>query len=903
MPTSPPNDTPRPQDPLPDALREPELASGASDEQLLDALRPETRAGRVVLAFRRVTDRLVPTRLRGDSIDARRRARFVVITTFLVVPFWFVLLQQLLANGLVTHALVAGAFGVGVLACPLVLRLTRSHVVAGSMLVLLTTSGVFTQAFADAGLEDPILYWVAVLPLVGALLGGVRLALVSALTNLLGVGALFALGAGGYVFPHLTPAPQLHLAALLSLGSVTLFALIWGWVYEGITLRESRRTNLHLGRLRTALTDSEARYRDLFDRVPVGIYRSAPTGEILMANRALLRMLGYDSLDELTTETGQSVYADRDERARFVAAMEAETPAPILTTWRRKDGQPLAVREHARPVYGDEGPDGPVRYYEGVAEDTTEQQKTQAAMRRSEERFRALVQHASDLTVVLDRTGRVAYVSPATERLLGVPPEDLTGRSPLAWIHPEDRRRLAVLARRVQRRPGPFAPVEFRVLHEGGLYHYVEAAGSNLLENPHVRGLVLNMRDVTERKRAEAVLIKNKEQAEEVARLKSTFLANMSHEIRTPLTGILGFTSVLAEEVTDPQHQEFVALIDKSGQRLMDTLNSVLELARLEAGRVDLAAEPVVVAEAAREAVATLAGLARDKGLTLEARIQAPTARARIDRTALDRVLTNLVGNAIKFTDEGGVAVEVEADAHRVCLVVRDSGVGMDAEFLPRLFNEFEQESTGIARSHEGSGLGLSITRGLVERMNGTIEVESEKGRGTTFTVTFTRVGGVAPAERTAAPAPSYAPSRRVLVVDDNPNTRLLMERMLRAEFGVLAVGTAGEAMRVAEAEGPFDAVLLDINLGGDVSGEDVMQRLRQLPAYAATPLLAFTAYALPGDRERFLHSGFSGYLAKPFTKAQLLQALADVLQPAPAVAPGLPSGDGSAPLPAPAKG
>jgi CheY-like chemotaxis protein len=376
----------------------------------------------------------------------------------------------------------------------------------------------------------------------------------------------------------------------------------------------------------------------------------------------------------------------------------------------------------------------------------------------------------------------------------------------------------------------------------------------------------------------------------------------MSHEIRTPLTGILGFTSVLAEEVTDEQHREFVALIEKSGRRLMDTLNSVLELARLEAGRMELTAEPVPVADAARETVRLLAPLAHEKGLALEARILTPEAQAHLDRPALDRVVTNLVGNALKFTDAGTITVEVEADARAVRLRVRDTGVGIDPAFLPRLFDEFEQESTGIARSHEGSGLGLAITRQLVERMRGTIEVASAKGEGTTFTVTFPRTD----APPTAATAPALpaasGAARRVLVVDDNPNTRLLMERMLRAEFGVAAVGDAAEALRAAEHEGPFDAVLLDINLGAEVSGEDVMRRLRKMPAYAETPIVAFTAYALPGDRERFLHAGFSGYLPKPFTKQQLLQALADALDPRPAPpADAAPSGDGAWRRPAPA--
>jgi CheY-like chemotaxis protein/nitrogen-specific signal transduction histidine kinase len=387
---------------------------------------------------------------------------------------------------------------------------------------------------------------------------------------------------------------------------------------------------------------------------------------------------------------------------------------------------------------------------------------------------------------------------------------------------------------------------------------------------------VLNIRDVTERKRAEAVLVRSKEQAEEVARLKSAFLANMSHEIRTPLTGILGFTSVLAEEITDPQQQEFVSLIEKSGRRLMDTLNSVLELARLEAGRVELSSESVRLADAAQEAAGLMAPMASEKGLRLEARILAPTAEAQLDRAALDRVLTNLVGNAVKFTEEGGVVIEVDADEHAVFLRVIDTGVGIDPGFVPRLFYDFEQESTGIGRSHEGSGLGLAISRQLVERMRGSIAVDSSKGQGTTFSVTFPRYDVDPDATETLDPG-MREPRKRILVVDDNLNTRNLMERMLCGHYDVTIAGDANSALRAADEGPPFAAVLLDINLGGDVSGEEVMRRLRKTDAYGQSPIMAFTAYALPGDRARFLHTGFSGYLAKPFTRVQLLEAVAEL--------------------------
>ncbi len=221
-------------------------------------------------------------------------------------------------------------------------------------------------------------------------------------------------------------------------------------------------------------------------------------------------------------------------------------------------------------------------------------------------------------------------------------------------------------------------------------------------------------------------------------KLKDEFLANTSHELRTPLTAILGFTSVLQEE-TDDHRSEFLELIEMNGQRLLNTVNSLLDIAKLRAGMVDMEREPVAMRAVSERIARMLQPLAEQKGLTMCVVPDADAAEAFVDRRYLEQILFNLVGNAIKFTTEGCVEVDVVAQARTVMLQVSDTGVGIDEAFLPHLFEEFKQESSGLDRSHEGSGLGLSITARLVDMMEGTIEVESEKGEGTTFTVAFPR--------------------------------------------------------------------------------------------------------------------------------------------------------------------
>jgi CheY-like chemotaxis protein len=242
--------------------------------------------------------------------------------------------------------------------------------------------------------------------------------------------------------------------------------------------------------------------------------------------------------------------------------------------------------------------------------------------------------------------------------------------------------------------------------------------------------------------------------------------------------------------------------------------------------------------------------------------------------------LQNLIGNAIKFTDSGGVRVRVSAEHPNIRVDVMDTGTGIDAAFLPHLFQEFKQESTGLARSHEGTGLGLTITKRLVDLMDGTIEVESTKGEGSCFTVRLPMSDSTSGVllESGMIEADEALPSRmRVLVVEDNMYTRLLVDRLLRDTYDVTSASNADQAFAIA-TEGEFDVLLMDINLGEGQNGVEVMQEFRKSDKFAQTPVVALTAYAMPEDRNRFLDAGFNHYLSKPFTKDDLRRTIAEAL-------------------------
>lgn len=371
-----------------------------------------------------------------------------------------------------------------------------------------------------------------------------------------------------------------------------------------------------------------------------------------------------------------------------------------------------------------------------------------------------------------------------------------------------------------------------------------------------------------------------KERAEAANRAKSVFLANMSHEIRTPLTAILGLADVIRAKSTDDTFEEHVLRIKAAGSRLMDTLSSLLTLARIEAGSMDMELEPATVVDVALEVTEFFRGHAEESDLSLDFHVT-PNARdavAQIDAGALNSALQNLISNAIKFTDSGRVEVRVytttrEGDPY-VAVDVEDTGVGISEEFKPFLFESFSQESDGLTREFDGSGLGLSITKQLVEAMNGTITVDSIIDVGSTFTIAFPRADEH---ERPVQEAPNTRPvddrEAHVHLVEDNDNTVFLFENLLGDQVDLSVSLNAADALQRAQHE-DFDLFLIDINLGAGGSGVDLLKALRQTERHAHTPAVAVTAVAMPGDREKLLNQGFDDYLAKPFDADDLIDVM-----------------------------
>jgi len=423
--------------------------------------------------------------------------------------------------------------------------------------------------------------------------------------------------------------------------------------------------------------------------------------------------------------------------------------------------------------------------------------------------------------------------------------------------------------------PGGPEPIEFK----GGrtlerTYSPVRLAGE-------VAGHIWQYRDITVQTRHEQALRAASEEAERAGRAKDDFLASMSHELRSPLTSVLGLTELLLEHA-DAASRPSLSVILQSGTTLLALLNELLDLSKLRAGKFSLIEEEVDVGAVVEDATAALAVNARRKNLTLRTVLCPELPRAVVgDGLRLRQVLTNLVDNAIKFTPRGDVVVTVEVDdAARVRFGVRDEGPGLDAEQQSRLFQSFERLDTAWSRAERGTGLGLSIAQGLVAKMGGTIEIVSQVGVGTTFSfsIPMPHVASAGPEGDASDNAETTrAPTRlRVLVAEDDAASRLFLERALERLGHEVHVVCDGQAVldRLGVDRG-FDAILMDVQMPV-LDGLATTRAVRRLEGEGAhTPILALTASAMRGDRERCLEAGVDAHVPKPVSLEALDAALA----------------------------
>lgn len=412
-----------------------------------------------------------------------------------------------------------------------------------------------------------------------------------------------------------------------------------------------------------------------------------------------------------------------------------------------------------------------------------------------------------------------------------------------------------------------------------GVYH-AEAEAFSQEDQVFLQAIVNIVSLAIENRYSRLEMVRAHEEADRMNRLKSAFLDNLSHEIRTPLASIIGFSELMRDQFPDA-NPSYLDFIERSGMRLLHTFNNILDFSMLEAGSLEPECEDLDVRDIIRKAVDQVRPFAEDKGLELDVVVPEDPLLVYLDGNLMHRVLIQLLDNAIKFSEKGSIVVVGKGPNNTAIIQVIDQGIGMSRPFLKNLFVAFAQESSGMSRLYEGLGLGLTLAKNLVDLMGGTISVESTKGEGSTFTLVFPIQAGASGTLRSEAVAARTVAPFSVLIVDDNEDILFLMRRYLSRVEGCTIIETAqneDDALALASRH-PFDLVLMDINLGRERNGVDVLHALRQLDAYRHTPVIAVTAYAMTGEREHFLEAGFDEYLAKPFTLPQLRQTVTEVFR------------------------
>lgn len=683
---------------------------------------------------------------------------------------------------------------------------------------------------------------------------------------------------------HLQAGAPLLVATDLSM--LALLLAVFTVVY--MTLKERRQTFervLWEGIAKTRQLEDAQRVADLAEHL-------AGSGHFRIDQRTLevRRSIGLMELYEIDPASSGAPFGELikmyelsdQARIRDMLSEVVQTRRPVRWEGRCKlrDGRVKYVLTQCNPELDEAGE---VSGIVGVSVDMTEARRRETALSESEVRLRLLADNISDIVIWVSPGGRILYASPSAH-MLGFTPDSMVHRPLVDFIHPDDRSPATQLLNRVfeEETPDTRLTGEFRFLIRRRLDEPVWLEGNaNAIRDPEgrPRSAVINFRDVTERRTLEEDLRKAKTHAEAAAQAKSEFLANMSHEVRTPLTGVIGFSSLLAQVPGLPAVAEtYIRKVIASGEALLAVVNDILDFSKLEAGQVDLDPSPFHLRSFLAEVVDLFAVQAEAKGLQLDMQIADQTPEYLFaDRSRVQQVLVNLLSNALKFTEEGSIRIHARYHWSRPALEisVADTGVGVSDELIEKLFQRFTQADGSISRRYGGSGLGLSICRQLTELMGGSISVRSTEGVGSTFTFDFV----APPAGGAALPSSpeileETEDSLRILVVDDVDANREIVRALLEAVGQQVEEASGGPQAVSMAVRQTFDLILMDLQMPG-MDGFATTRAIRQLsPENSTTPIVALSANVLPEHVVEAERAGMNDHIGKPIVPARLIATI-----------------------------
>ncbi|MGE3724381.1 MAG: PAS domain S-box protein [Candidatus Sericytochromatia bacterium] len=648
-------------------------------------------------------------------------------------------------------------------------------------------------------------------------------------------------------------------------------------------------------------TREETEFRQkLIDSVAGIFFAIEPTGQLVLWNHPLEELTGHPP-KALKTKTLDSCFTQAKALQTCIHRILTTGQEQIEVELKHKSGKKTPylltlkrIQQQGKTLIAGTGTDISERvqltrklehYSQNLEKLVSE--RTQA-LQISERRFRRLIEGVQKEYFFYTATQGcvLTYLSPSAEELVGRPLEEML-HHPLYEVLNIDPEEWQKFGQKVKDLPtGEVVPPTELTAHLQGQVKYLEITG-NLILGPHGEaqegeGVIKN---ITRQKRIEAELREAKDKAEKASQAKSMFLANMSHEIRTPLNAILGFSELLQEHIRDPHYHDFLAAIASSGHTLLNIINDILDLSKIEAGKIDIHTDHVDLRALIKEIEILMRYSFEKKGLYFQIQIDSALPEALwLDPLRLRQILLNLLSNALKFTQEGQVGLSVHYVSQSdttgsLKISVRDTGPGISEEFQQRIFGAFEQAQVGN-QHRGGTGLGLSISKHLAELMRGSLELESRPGQGSCFNLNLPVVISTRTACETHKSeqegAFAFLPAR-LLIADDRPENSLLLQAYLSAApFDIETAQNGQAAYELALRQKP-DLILMDIKMPV-LDGFGALKKLRDNPITQAIPAIALTAYSLQEDQHLLLNAGFDAYLRKPLTKQALEKCLRQFL-------------------------
>ncbi len=527
--------------------------------------------------------------------------------------------------------------------------------------------------------------------------------------------------------------------------------------------------------------------------------------------------------------------------------------------------------------------DGQIEEVSGIANDITQKKRNEIALQKSEEKFRNIFESFQDIYFRTDSEGVITMISPSVQELCGYKPEEVLGKKITEFYLYNIKRKQSLkgLWRRgsIRNFEVPIVAKDGSVINFICNIRLIYDFKNNKRTIETIEGVA---RDITELKKASEEVLKSKEIAERSLKVKEQFLANMSHEIRTPMNGIIGVIDLISDTSLDKEQQEYVQTIKKSSETLLNILNDILDISKIEAGKMQLRLSTISLEQTIEKLFSLFQQQANAKDLELNLSIdEGVPAYVKADETRLIQILSNLTSNAIKFTDQGSVTVHISAKEqrnrkHLIRVEVTDTGIGISKDNLALLFDNFSQVDTSSTKSYAGTGLGLVISKELSKMMNGDIGVNSKPGKGSTFWFTFEAKESKTPPPSKKQNELTEQPIYRfekitpyLLVVDDNQvNRKVAREILLKSGCVVDTASDGAEAIEKVR-EHNYHLVLMDIQMPG-MDGITATRHIKELDK-KLPPIVAMTAYSMQGDDVKFMEAGMDDYISKPITSKNLV--------------------------------